>query len=666
MASVLDLDNLTGYRWTTPSIGSFGSEYRVKLARTIPKPKLIDDKRTAQAGLAALEGAEWTAVDTEFDPDTSEMVTWQFSTGNNRFVVDHTAGATRHFKRWLASDARKIYSDAYADIPIFQANGIEVGGDAGDTVVLDWLVDENRFRHGLKTCVNEWLGIPMCSYDTVFAVIPPGRVRGTTLKPQVVWNDPKWRDRFVEYGSLDAYGTYWLFQHHRRVLKKLKLWQYYLDYELPFTRALIDIAQRGIRIDRPVLDDIGRELDKVITRCSRIFRALAPPISVERVKAGESYYEDIEPADINLKSPPQLAALFYDSLGCKSIEDKESTDARHLKLWASEGNMLARLLLEHRRAAKQRNTFVGEVGGKGLISFMEAVRDAYGEYFKVCTRLKQAGTVTGRLSSSAPNLQNIPNRKDKDPYRMRRAFVARPGCKLIVADYSGAELRVMAHYSQDKRMIKAFANGWDLHSLTAKRIFGLTCKLDQVKDLHPDKRNRAKAVNFGLQYGMQAWLLSEQLGVSEEEAQRYLDAYFDYYSGVYRWMIGIVTLCRKQGYVETILGRRRRLPDIRSDDRGSRRHAERQAMNTPIQGTVADIIKVAMTDIERSKWMRDHEVSLLLQVHDELVLEAPEIDAHVAAQEVKAVMEGAAKAVGLTVELPAEPGVADDWEHAKV
>jgi len=238
-----------------------------------------------------------------------------------------------------------------------------------------------------------------------------------------------------------------------------------------------------------------------------------------------------------------------------------------------------------------------------------------------------------------------------------------------VADYSGAELRIMAHMSQDVEMLDAFERGLDLHSVTCKKIFGLTCSLDDVKKLYPDKRNAAKAINFGLQYGMKAFLLAEQIGVDVDTAQAYIDAYFDLYDGVYLWMVRTVEECKRRGYVKTMLGRRRRIPEINlegDENRGKRMHAENQAMNTPIQGSVADIIKIAMNDVENDPWMKEHEAELLLQVHDELIVECPELDAYLVAKRLSEIMEGAAPKAGVSLHMPAEAGVGDNWEEGKV
>jgi len=249
---------------------------------------------------------------------------------------------------------------------------------------------------------------------------------------------------------------------------------------------------------------------------------------------------------------------------------------------------------------------------------------------------------------------------------MRRSFIARNGYKLIVADYSMIELRMMAHFSGDERMSAAMRDGLDLHSLTAKNIFGLKTKLEHVKDKYPDERNKGKTINFSLNYGMRAPLLAKRLGVTKEEAQRYIDGYFETYPGVKAWMDATVTECSKKGYVRTLLGRRRRLPALQlmqtEDNFGLMKHAENQAVNSPIQGSVADMVKVAMNNIVSDLWLKEHETHLLLQVHDELVLEAPWVYADQACDRVKTLME---TAMELDVPVVVDAHVGDNWEMAK-
>lgn len=708
---------LTGTTWSTKRAPERHArkhtrDYLVDLSHVVPAPVVVRDKKTAGDVLAWLEVAQYAAVDSEFGK--SGLLTWQVSDGEHRALIVHKE-ATKYFLKWLSDPhAKKIFHHAYADLPQFAGEKIEVKGLYADTMVLDWLIDENRLRHGLKYCVREWLGLRMRDWADVFGYVPDGKKKAIVREPEEAWAEQY--DDFIEYATLDAYGTYWLFMHHKAILERLpavpadkrkkyakgqykpgSLWQYYRKYDVEFTQTLVNMSARGIAVSVPALKDIGEKLYWDMMKASHVFTIYAPEIAVEGVKGGQKYIRVIKPEDINLRSPQQLATLFYDKMHCRpwekieaerlgktrkrrrayailaalaGDEDEEetaapgsrSTNAKCLAAWAEDGNVLARLLLDYRRAATQKGTFIGEEGGKGLLAHIE--KDVYGvDVLK--SDFNQIGTTTGRLASRAPNLQNIPARKDKDPYRIRRAFVARPGSKLIVADYSMIELRVMAHLSRDSEMLHALRNGVDLHSKTAIACFNLKCALEEVKDKYPDKRNHAKAINFGLQYGMRARLLALSIGCTIDEAQKYIDAYFNLYNGVWRWMKGTIEHCRHTGQVTTLLGRIRRIPEINlsgEENYGKIAHAENQAMNTPIQGGVADIIKKAMNEIENDTEIREHEAQLLLQVHDELIVEAPNLYADWVADRVKSIMENA---YTLIVPTPVSVETGDNWDDAK-
>jgi DNA polymerase I len=677
----------TGHRWDASRQIEWrrydlGKRYIENISGKVPKPIHVNNRSTARDVLALLEDVEELAIDSEFDPeDNDRLYTWQFSFGDNRVLVDREC--SKFFARFLANRrVRKIMHNAAADLPVFANAGIEVNGFFADTMVLDFLVNENRPRHGLKYCGPDWLGIPMVEYAEYFAVVPKGKKKAVLphISEIILTQWPK----FLGYATLDAYVTYWLYRHHRAILERLPagtstrkgatLWDYYVDYESEFTLTLSKMMKRGIAVDVSILKEIGKELSKTIARSRHIFVAYAPEISVTRQRQGTPYVEVIQPSNINLQSPQQLSALFYDELGCSAVrkgrndEEVRSTDVEHLTKWADEGNVLASCLLEHRRASTMRGTFIGEQGGKGLLAHVVREVGPFGPYDLIRTEFNQIGAVTMRLSSRDPNLQNIPARKEKDPYRIRRAFRARQGHKLVVADYSLFELRVMAHFSRDPVMTQALKDGRDLHSITAKKCFKLKCAEEEVKEKFPDFRNKGKSINFGLQYGMKAWLLGKSIGVEPKEAQKYIDAYFDLYQGVYNWMAEIVESARVHGYVRTLLGRYRRvqhLEDVDPNDKvavSRQQHAMNQAMNAPIQGTVMDIIKIAMNRIENDEYLKEREASLLLQVHDELVVECPELDAYQVRDRVREHMENAVK---LRVPTPVDANVGDNWEEAK-
>jgi len=639
----------------------------------------VHDRESALDVLEMIEEKRLAGIDTEFDDD-HKLVTWQLSTGENRVLINRDC--TKFYKKWLANPKiKKILFAAQADLSSFEEIGIECAGFVGDPWVMDFLVNENRQHHNLKESSYDWLGIPMTSWADTFSYVPEGKKKATL--PDIYEIIEKQWKRFLNYATLDPYSTYWLYQHHKTILERLPstkgktLWDYYVDHERQFTITLQHVMASGIAVDVNILKEIGKELTKTMARSRHVFVSYAPEISVERTRQGQKYIQVVPPEEIGLRSYQQLSALFFDELGCEGVKDfrnpdKRSTDAENLTKWADEGNILAKYLLEYRQASTMKGTFIGEVNGKGLLSHVQTEMGPWGEYTLLRTILNQIGAITMRLASRDPNLQNIPARKEKDPYRMRRAFVARKGCKLIVGDYAGFELRIMAHSSRDKVMIDAFRNNRDLHSVTTKRIFKLKCPESAVKEKYPDKRAMGKIVNLSLQYGGQAWLLSKRLNISIDEAKAYIADYFDLYKGIANWMEAIVEECRVKGYVQTILGRHRRVigidedPDF--DDReakGRLGHAMRQTMNAPIQGSAADIIKVAMNLIDVDPYLKERECKTLLQVHDELVLECPEIDAKQVQVRVKEIMESVGVMLKLRVPLVVDINIADNWEEGK-
>ena len=351
----------------------------------------------------------------------------------------------------------------------------------------------------------------------------------------------------------------------------------------------------------------------------------------------------------NMGSPKQIGQIFFEELGLpvisKTPKGAPSTGESVLQELADQGYELPRILLQHRGLAKLKSTYTDKLP--------EMVNPRTG---RVHTSYHQAVAATGRLSSSDPNLQNIPVRSEEGR-RIRRAFVAQPGWRMIAADYSQIELRIMAHLSADEGLTRAFAEGQDIHRATAAEVFSAASP-DAVT---AEQRRSAKAINFGLIYGMSAFGLAKQLGIERAEAQDYIDRYFARYPGVRTFMEGIREQAREQGYVETLFGRRLYLPDIKARNGARRAAAERTAINAPMQGTAADIIKRAMLEVDA--WLRQErpEVRLLMQVHDELVFEAAPEALDDACDSIRSRMESAAE---LNVPLEVDIGVGDDWEQA--
>lgn len=387
------------------------------------------------------------------------------------------------------------------------------------------------------------------------------------------------------------------------------------DFELPLVPVLARMEHAGIGVDRQYLEALGEDLRKKLVELERKIVELA----------GEPF---------NVNSTDQLRAILFDKLGLpvlkKTSTGKPSTDASVLK---KMDHPLVEALLEYRELEKLRSTYVD-----GYLPLIAA--DG-----RIHTRFNQMAATTGRLSSDSPNLQNIPIRSESGR-TIRRAFIAAPGHRFLVADYSQIELRVLAHMSGDPFLIEAFQSDMDIHTATAARVWGL-----DPTEVTADQRRTAKMINFGLLYGMEAFGLADRLDISREEAREHIDAYFAQFQKVKEYMSSVVVQARNQGYTTTLFGRRRYLPELKSDNFRIRQMGERMALNAPIQGTAADIIKKAMIDVDAALRERGMGTTLLLQVHDELVFEVPDDECDVAEKLVVGVMEGAAS---LSVPLKAD------------
>jgi len=401
------------------------------------------------------------------------------------------------------------------------------------------------------------------------------------------------------------------------------------EIELPLVEVLVDMEWHGIAIDPAVFARLSRELASDLARLEQeIAKAAGTPF--------------------NVNSPRQLSAILFERLGLpvlKRTKTGPSTDADVLEQLAGLGHEVPKLLMEYRELEKLRSTYVDTLPGR--------VHPLTG---RIHTSFNQVGAATGRLSSSEPNLQNIPVRTARGE-EIRRGFVPAPGWKFVVADYSQIELRLMAHLSGDPGFIAAFRAGGDIHRETAAIIFGVP-----VEQVTPEMRTRAKTINFATIYGQGPFALSRQLGIGQEEARAFIAAYFQRFAGVRAFLDRQVALARERGYVETLFGRRRYVPEVRDRNFNTRAFGERQAQNAPLQGSAADLIKIAMIRIHRGLKESGAAARLLLQVHDELVLEAPAAETAAVTSLVKRHMEGAA---ALTVPLVVETGVGDSWLDAK-
>jgi DNA polymerase-1 len=406
------------------------------------------------------------------------------------------------------------------------------------------------------------------------------------------------------------------------------LHEVYERIEVPVAMLLQRIERHGVLIDAAVLAAQSRQLG-------------------ERMVALEREAHELAGQPFNMGSPKQIGDILFGKLALpvvkKTASGAPSTDEEVLEKLAEDYPLPAKIL-EHRGLAKLKGTYTDKLP--------QMVNPATG---RVHTNYAQAVAVTGRLASNDPNLQNIPIRTPQGR-RIRAAFVAAPGCRIVSADYSQIELRIMAHLSGDEGLRHAFAHGQDVHRATAAEVFGRA-----LEDVTPDERRTAKVINFGLIYGMSAFGLAQNLGIERATAHAYIDSYFSRYPGVKRYMDGTREKARSDGFVETAFGRRLWLPEIRSSNPQRRAGAERAAINAPMQGTAADLIKLAMVEVQR--WLDAERLGaqLVMQVHDELVLEVPEGELERVRESVRNRMQDVAR---LEVPLVVDVGTGEDWDRA--
>jgi len=431
------------------------------------------------------------------------------------------------------------------------------------------------------------------------------------------------------YAAEDADITLQLHQTlHPQIARDEKLSFIYENIELPTAEVLFDIERTGVLLDSQLLADQSHELGMKLVELERQAQALA----------GQPF---------NLNSPKQIQDILFNQLGLpvkkKTPSGTPSTDEDVLQELALD-YPLPKLLLEYRGMAKLKSTYTDK------LPRMVDARTG-----RVHTSYNQAVAVTGRLASSDPNLQNIPVRS-AEGRRIREAFIAPPGSVLVSSDYSQIELRIMAHLSHDAGFLKAFAAGEDIHRATAAEVFGVS-----VEEVSSEQRRYAKVINFGLIYGMSAFGLASQLGIERAAAQSYIDRYFARYPGVADYMNRTRETARAQGYVETVFGRRLWLPEIQGGNGMRRQAAERAAINAPMQGTAADLIKLAMIAVHRYLLGEKLQSRIIMQVHDELVLEVPETELALIQAELPRLMAGIAQ---LAVPLEVSVGIGPNWERA--
>ena len=512
---------------------------------------------------------------------------------------------------------KKIGQNIKYDLTVFANHGIEVQGVAFDTM-LESYTQNSTGRHNMDDLAERYLGHKTIAFEEI-----AGKGKNQLTFDKIAL------DVASEYAAEDADVTMKLHQTLFPELEKTPtLLKLFNEIEMPLVRVLSHIERNGVLIDP----------QKLLAQSQEIEQRLAEVEAEVHQAAGQEF---------NLASTKQLQEILFEKLGLpvkkKTPKGAPSTNEEVLDELAQEGHIVPKLLIEHRGLSKLKSTYTDKLP--------QMINPKTG---RVHTSYHQAVTATGRLSSSDPNLQNIPIRNEEGR-RIRQAFIAREGYKIVAADYSQIELRIMAHLANDAGMQKAFAEGKDIHRSTAAEIFGVS-----LEEVTSEQRRNAKAINFGLIYGMSEFGLSNQLGISRQEARTYMDAYFNRYPNVLQFMTDIKAKAAEQGYVETLLGRRLYLPEIKSSNGMRRKAAERVAINAPMQGTAADIIKVAMIGIDKMIF-GDKNIKMIMQVHDELVFEvkAERVDHY--SQLIKAEME---KAIKLYVPLIADVGVGDNWDEA--
>jgi len=606
-------------------------------AAAAPVPRHYETVLTEAAleqWLKRIEAAPLTAVDTEttsLDAMAAELVGISLSVepGHAAYIpLGHVyAGAPAQLTReqvlaklkpWLENPQRaKLGQHIKYDMHVFANYGVQLAGVAHDTLLESYVLESHQ-RHDMDSQASRILSIKTISYDDI---------TGTGAKR--IGFEQVTVEQAAEYAAEDADITLQLHQaQHPRIAADKKLDHVYSGIEMPVMPVLYAMERNGVLLDEKLLAELSGEFG-------------AKMIEIEKrahEQAGQPF---------NLSSPKQIQEILFDKQGLEPVKKTPkgapSTDEESLEVLAQD-HPLPRLILEYRGLAKLKSTYTDKLPGM-INRGTGRVHTSYG----------QATAVTGRLASTDPNLQNIPIRT-AEGRRIREAFIASPGSQIVSADYSQIELRIMAHISRDANLLKAFADGEDVHRATAAEIFSV-----DPKAVDSEQRRYAKVINFGLIYGMSAFGLARQLNLERAAAQQYMDRYFQRYPGVAEYMRVTREQASEQGYVETVFGRRLWLPEIRSSNGNRRQGAERAAINAPMQGTAADLIKLAMIAVQ--KWLIEEKLKskLIMQVHDELVLEVPDGELDAVKAGLHRLMTGVAE---LAVPLLVEVGAGPNWDKA--
>lgn len=519
---------------------------------------------------------------------------------------------------WLEdSKHKKLGQNLKFDLHIFMNHGIRVRGIEHDTLLQSYVLESHR-KHNMDSLALRHLGLKTTTYDEVTGK-GAARIPFSSVDLKVA----------KDYAAEDADITLRLHQHFWPLLEKESgLVGIYRDMELPAMEVLFEIERFGVLVDSQALNEQTKDLG-------------------ERIEVIEKEAFEEAGSNFNLSSPKQLQEILFNQKQLpilkKTPGGQPSTNEEVLQQLALD-HPLPALILKHRTLTKLKTTYTEK-----LPKMLDK------QTGRIHTNYAQAVASTGRLASNDPNLQNIPIRTEEGR-RVRESFIAPPGRVIVSADYSQIELRIMAHLSEDQSLIQAFKNGDDIHRQTASEIFNITSA-----EISTEQRRYAKVINFGLIYGMSAFGLAKQLGVERSAAQQYIDRYFARYPGVANYMDRSKNQAKERGHVETVFGRRLTLPDIHASNHQMRQAAERAAINAPMQGTAADLIKIAMISVNR--WLREEglKTNIIMQVHDELVLETPEDELNLILTEVPQRMASVAT---LSVPLIADIGSGKNWDQA--
>lgn len=593
------------------------------------------DQQAFDRWLKRLAGAELFAFDletTSLDYMQAEIVGVSFAVQPNEAAYVPVAHSYLDAPRQLERDAvlqalkplledpqrPKLGQHIKYDMNVLARYGIKLRGVAFDSMLESYVLESTANRHDMDTLALKYLGYKTIHFEDV---------AGKGAK-QVTFDQVD-IEQATDYAAEDADITVRL---HRTLWPKLQatpsLAMVFREIEMPLMPVLARMEQRGVLLDVDMLRRQSGELEK-------------------RIKELELAAYDAAGEPFNLGSPKQLQAILFEKQGLpvisKTAKGQPSTAESVLQELALAFE-LPRLILEYRSLSKLKSTYTDKLP--------EMIDPETG---RVHTSYQQAVAATGRLSSTEPNLQNIPVRTEEGR-RIRKAFIPQPGYRMVAADYSQIELRIMAHLSGDEGLLGAFKKGEDIHRATAAEVFGMP--LEQVTS---EQRRSAKAINFGLIYGMSAFGLARQLGIERGRAQEYIDLYFSRYPGVKQYMDNIREKAREQGFVETVFGRRLYIPEINASNHARRQYAERTAINAPMQGTAADIIKRAMISLDRIIEEQKLPIRMIMQVHDELVFEVQDNAVEQSVQQIRDAMVNAAE---LSVPLIVDVGVGDNWDEA--